>query len=122
MSVSDSEVAVDAEHLAGSVEVLALGEDRTDERLRVEVVADPPDERLRRLRERHVGGGVGGGARRFVVGVQHADGCPARFPGQLPAELRVDNRARVDGSERRLNLEDLGAFPGRMGAVRGRRG
>ena len=74
---------------------------------RVEVVPDSSHEGLCGLAKRRLGG-VLHVSRRVVVGVHHADRCPADLPRELRAVEGVNDRARVHDGDRSGDSEDLG--------------
>ena len=103
------ETAIDPPQHAAAVEKLAVGEDRAEVRLGIEVVLHTADKILGRLTEAAVGLIVDV-AGRLVVGGQHTHRQPAGLAGQLRAPHRVDDGSRVYEGHRTREGEDLGAL------------
>ena len=102
----EAEAAVDEPDAAVAVEEPAGGHERPDVRLGIEVVASPADEDVRAGAVRRVGR-ILDGARGHVVRHQQ----PHRgLAGDLPAVVRVDDRAGVHERHGATDIEDFRAF------------
>ena len=106
VGLAEPELTVDSRHAAVRVEELAVGHDRADVRLRVDVVAGPPDDEVRRFAEA-VRVRVVELAGRLVVGHQNAERRVAGLAGELGADLRVDDGLGVDEVRAARRAEDL---------------
>ena len=104
---AEPELRVGAGHAAVHVEELAVGDERPDVRLRVEVVARPANQHPGVLAVPALAGVVPP-SRRLVVGRHHPEGRVPHLAGQLGAQVRVDEGARVHEVDGRGKLEDLG--------------